>query len=95
MTNNNEIIRAWKDPKYRKSVRDVQPLPIGDIELDDPYLVDQSPRPSFAGRRGEHTTVFGCPTHFCTGAACETVAHCPHTGWQCKGIRTRIGFDIG
>jgi mersacidin/lichenicidin family type 2 lantibiotic len=84
---NNDIVRAWKDPEYRAMCTQAPPLPIGAIELDDPYLSELAiGRQVFASRRGEHTTVFSCPTHSGCTSSCQTVSHCPHTGWQCRPV---------
>jgi mersacidin/lichenicidin family type 2 lantibiotic len=84
---NTDIVRAWKDREYRAILSDVPPLPVGSIELDDPYLSDDSVvNQKFASRRGEHTTVFSCPTHSGCTSQCQTISHCPHTGWQCRAI---------
>lgn len=84
---NTEIVRAWKDPDYRATLAKVPTLPIGSIELDDPYLAGGVPiTQHLASRRGEHTTVFGCHTHSACSSSCQTVSHCPHTGWQCRAV---------
>lgn len=82
-----DIIRAWKDPEYRATLTQIPPLPIGLIDLDDPYLNEDLLTEQAAGKRGEHTSVFNCPTHTCACTSqCHTVEHCPHTGWQCKAV---------
>jgi mersacidin/lichenicidin family type 2 lantibiotic len=83
---NHEIVRAWKDPVYRATLSQFPPLPVGHIELDDPYLNEGVVTHVLAGRPGEHTTVVTCPTHSNCTHSCQTVSHCPHTGWQCKCI---------
>jgi mersacidin/lichenicidin family type 2 lantibiotic len=84
---NNEIVRAWKDPEYRAVLAQAPPIPIGLIELDDPYLNEQAMASrQLAGRRGEHTTVFSCPTHSGCTSSCQTISHCPHTNWQCRSV---------
>jgi mersacidin/lichenicidin family type 2 lantibiotic len=88
---NTEIVRAWKDPEYRATLSQVPPLPIGSIELDDPYLSEHTfVSKVFASRRGEHSSVFNCPTHDCSigcqTTGCQTISHCPHTGWQCRAV---------
>ena len=84
---NNKIVRAWKDPEYRATITQAPPLPIGTIELDDPYLSELAiSRQLLARIRGEHTTVFSCPTHSGCTSSCQTVSHCPHTGWQCRPV---------
>ncbi len=70
----------------RATLSEVPLLPIGLIELDDPYLCGPVIRQQLAGRRGEHTTVFSCPTHSGCTSSCQTVSHCPHTGWQCRPV---------
>jgi mersacidin/lichenicidin family type 2 lantibiotic len=96
---NIEIVRAWKDPEYRAMLNRVPPLPIGSIELEDPYLSENAiVRKGFASRRGEHTTVTGCNggcglTHSCS-STCHTVSHCPHTGWQCGALELGLGIDV-
>jgi mersacidin/lichenicidin family type 2 lantibiotic len=92
---NNEIIRAWKDPKYRATLSQFPPLPIGYIELDDPYLHEDVVTHVLASRPGEHTTVVTCQTHSNCTHSCHTVSHCPHTGWQCKSIDPSLGLFIG
>lgn len=82
-----EIIRAWKEPDFRATLTGIPPLPIGSIELDDPYLSGEIMiRQQLAGRSGEHSTVFSCPTHSSCTSSCHTVSHCPHTGWQCRAV---------
>ena len=67
-----EIVRAWKDPEYRTTLSQVPPLPIGPIELEDPYLREKIiAKAVFGFRKGEHTTVTGC-------------GHCGHTMLGCS-----------
>jgi mersacidin/lichenicidin family type 2 lantibiotic len=90
---NAEIVRAWKDPEYRALLSQVPPLPVGSIEPEDPYLIEQTiVSKRVASRRGEHTTVFSCPTHDCS-SQCHTVSHCPHTGWQCRTLEVSLRTD--
>ena len=78
---NAEVVRAWKDPEYRAMLSEVPALPIGSIELDDPYLVERNMAgKGFAFRRGEHTTVF-CHTHYTCN--CHTHVHCSISPVQC------------
>ena len=82
-----EIVHAWKDPDFRATLTGIPPLPVGSIELDDPYLSEETMiRQQAASRRGEHTTVFSCPTHSNCTSSCHTVSHCAHTGWQCRTV---------
>ena len=90
---NLEIVRAWKDPEYRAMLSEVPPLPIGSIDLEDPYLTEKAAQRGFASMRGEHTTVTGCG-HGCNlSQSCPTHLHCPHTGWQCGALDMRFGLD--
>ena len=93
---NAEIARAWKDPEYRATLKHVPPLPIGLIELEDPYLSESMVfSKGFAARSGEHTTVTACGN--CTGicsSQCHTVSHCPHTGWQCKTLDVALMIAV-
>jgi mersacidin/lichenicidin family type 2 lantibiotic len=91
----NEIVRAWKDPDYRATLSQFPALPIGQIEIDDPYLNKELIARVSANRPGEHTTVVTCQTHSNCTHTCHTVSHCPHTGWQCKCIDARLGLFIG
>jgi len=87
---NAEIVRAWKDPEYRSTLKQVPSLPVGSIELEDPYYNEDSM--NLAGRRGEHTSVMNCHTHDCS-SECATHSHCPLTGWQCRGMDLTTGTD--
>ena len=90
---NAEIVRAWKDPEYREMLREVPPLPVGAIELEDPYLTENAlAQRGFASMRGEHTTVTAC-NHCNLTHSCPTHLHCPHTGWQCGVLEMRFGLD--
>ena len=94
---NVEIVRAWKDPELRKTLTQAPPLPIGLIELNDPYLTEEGLlQGTFTSVRGEHTTVTGCNnctlTQSCS-SQCQTHVHCPHTGWQCGALEMRFGLD--
>jgi mersacidin/lichenicidin family type 2 lantibiotic len=78
---NTEVVRAWKDPAYRAMLSEAPALPIGSIELDDPYLSETNMVSNgFAFRRGEHTSVF-CHTHFTCG--CHTHIHCTSSTVNC------------
>ena len=84
-----EIVRAWKDPEYRALFSEVPPLPVGAIELDDPYFSENvGASKAFAFRRGEHTTITGCHTHcYCSlgcSAECHTHVHCSSGPVQCN-----------
>jgi mersacidin/lichenicidin family type 2 lantibiotic len=69
---NTEVVRAWKDPEYRAMLSEVPALPIGSIELDDPYLGEKTLGGlAFGFRKGEHTTITGC-------GHCHTFTGCTH-----------------
>lgn len=75
---NTEIVRAWKDPEYRAILRDVPSLPIGSIELDDPYLSEAATRRKVLALRGQNTTVV-CHTHL----TCGCTTNCETTHYPC------------